>query len=354
MPALTSFLATALPRRSSLITGAALVTASAFVLSGCSASSDTANSGDPELTTVKFALSYLPDVYLNGLAYADQAGLFKEAGIEIEYVPWGTTVTSDSVVAGGEADLGISTDVRMALLAMASGMEITSLAAVYQHTPYVLTALADNGYDRPADLAGEVYGGFGSPMEVAVVNDMITNDGGSAPAEEVTLSVAAYEALPAERVDAILSFPGEIFVFDQNGTDVTTWDTTDFGVPDAYATLLIGNNDFIVENEDLVADFVAAFQEGYESALEDPDAANEAFVAEFPDATPAQDQIDFVSDMQNDHLYVSPDGVFGSQTAEVWQTNADWLIERGILAGPTGEKLTEFDASTVFTNDFLK
>jgi ABC-type nitrate/sulfonate/bicarbonate transport system substrate-binding protein len=328
--------------------------AAALLLAGCSSAAEPADAGDgDELTTVRFALSYLPDVYLNGLAYADQSGLFAEAGIELEFVPWGTTVTSDSVVATGEADLGISTDVRMALLAMASGMDITSLAAVYQHTPYVMTSLGDRGYESPADLAGKIYGGFGSPMEVAVVNDMIANAGGTAPAENVTLSVAAYEALPAGRVDTILSFPGEIFVFEQNGVDVTTWESTEFGVPDAYATLLIGNDDFIAENEELVAAFVSAFQEGYEMALEDPDAANEAFVAEFPDATPAPDQIAFVSDMQTERLYVSPDGIFGSQSADVWQANADWLIEQGILADSSGELLTEFDTSDLFTNEYL-
>lgn len=335
-------------RRPAIALGA--LAATLLALTGCAATPDADDDG---LTTVRFALSYLPDVYLNGLAYADQNGLFEDAGIEIEYVPWGTTVTSDSIVASGEADLGISTDVRMALLAMASGMEITSLAAVYQHTPYVMTALGDKGYESPADLAGKIYGGFGSPMEIAVVNDMITDAGGTAPAENVTLSVAAYEALPAERVDTILSFPGEIFVFEQNGTPITTWESTDFGVPDAYATLLIGGDDFIAENEELVAAFVAAFQDGYEAALDDPSAANEAFVAEFPDATPAADQIDFVSAMQTERLYPAPDGVFGSQTADVWQANADWLIEKGILAGPDGDLLTEFDASTVFTNEFL-
>jgi ABC-type nitrate/sulfonate/bicarbonate transport system substrate-binding protein len=341
-------------RRAPLLASGGFLVASSLALTGCATSTESAASAEgDDLTTVTFALSYLPDVYLNGLAYASQSGLFEEAGIDLEYVPWGGAVSSDSVVATGGADMGISTDVRGALLATASGMEITSLAAVYQHTPYVMTALAESGYDSPADLSGKTYGGFGSPMEIAVVNEMIETAGGAEPAENVTLSVAAYEALPAQRVDTILSFPGEIFVFEQEGVEVTTWDTTEFGVPDGYATLLIGNNDFIDENEELVAAFTAAFQAGYEAALEDPDAANEAFVAEFPDSTPTADQIDFVSAMQTSDLYPSPDGVFGSQVSDVWQANADWLIERGILAGPDGELLTEYDASAVFTNEYL-
>jgi ABC-type nitrate/sulfonate/bicarbonate transport system substrate-binding protein len=341
-------------RRATVAAAGGLLLASTLVLAGCAGSTDAADAeGGDDLTTVTFALSYLPDIYLNGLAYADQEGLFEDAGIKLEYVPWGSSVSSDSVVATGGADMGIATDVRGTLLGLASGMELTSLAAVYQHTPYIMTALGENNYESPADLAGKIYGGFGSPMEVAVVNDMIANSGGTEPAENVTLSVAAYEALPAKRVDTILSFPGEIFMFEKNGTPVTTWETTEYGVPDAYATLLIGNNDFIAENEEVVSKFVAAFQEGYEVALEDPDAANAAFLAEFPDATLSPEQVEFVSALQTDRLYISPDGVFGSQTADVWQANADWLIEMGILTDAAGEPLTEFDASTVFTNEYL-
>lgn len=334
-----------------LIKVGGVIAAASLLLSACSATGDAAEPAADGLTHVTFALSYLPDTSLNGLTYAQENGLFADAGLDVEILPWGSS-TPESLVAAGEADFGFATDIRTALLAMASGAELTSLMAVYQHTPYVLTTLEDAGYTRPADLAGKLYGGFGSPMELAVVNDMIAADGGTADAESVTLSVAAFDALASDRVDTVLSFPGDLYALEQNGTPVSTWESTDFGVPEGYASLVISNNDFIKKSPDVVSGFVEAFQAGYIAALADPDAANDTVKAAYPDdLDPAV--VQYVSDIQTKSLYVSADGIVGSQDADIWQQNADWLIDEGILAGDDGSPLTEFDTSALFTNDYL-
>lgn len=337
--------------RPRLATAAAVIAVASLLLSGCSAPVDSVESVNGELTHVTFALSYLPDTSLNGLTYAQENGLFEDAGLDVEILPWGSS-TPESLVAAGEADFGFATDIRTALLAMASGAELTSLMAVYQHTPYVLTTLEEAGYTSPADLSGKTYGGFGSPMEIAVVNDMIAADGGTEDAEAVTLSVAAFDALASDRVDTVLSFPGDLYALEQNGTPVSTWESTDFGVPEGYASLVISGNDFIDENPDVVSKFVGAFQAGYIAALADPDAANDTVTAAYPDdLDPAI--VQYVSDIQTESLYVSADGTVGSQDADIWQQNADWLIDEGILAGGDGNPLTEFDTDGLFTNDYL-
>ncbi|MGY1840192.1 MULTISPECIES: ABC transporter substrate-binding protein [unclassified Modestobacter] len=158
------------------------LTAAALLLAGCSSDGQADTSAD-ELTHVTLALNYIPDPSLNGLTFAMQQGLFEDAGLDVELIPFGST-PAESLVASGQADLGLATDLRTALLATASGAELVSYMATYQHVPYSLTVLADSSYQRPADLAGTTYGGFGSPMELAVVDDMITADGGSAGADE--------------------------------------------------------------------------------------------------------------------------------------------------------------------------
>jgi ABC-type nitrate/sulfonate/bicarbonate transport system substrate-binding protein len=219
---------------------AAVALSTAAVLSACSASSTgaTGSGTDEGLTKVTFALSYLPDISLNG------------------------------------------TDIRTALIAMAAGSPISSLMALYQHEPYVLTTLASDGYTSPADLAGKSYGGFGSPMELAVVNDMIADAGGTTPAESVTLSVAAFDALSSGRVDSVLAFPGDNFAFEQSGTEITTFDPLDYGVPDDYASLVLTNDAFEKENPDTVTAFMKALQAGYAAALADPTKADEYTLAE--------------------------------------------------------------------------
>jgi ABC-type nitrate/sulfonate/bicarbonate transport system substrate-binding protein len=224
--------------------------------------------------------------------------------------------------------------------------------ALYQHEPYVLTTLASDGYTSPADLAGKTYGGFGSPMELAVVNDMIADAGGTTPAESVTLSVAAFDALSSGRVDSVLAFPGDNFAFEQSGTEITTFDPLDYGVPDGYASLVLTNDAFEKENSDTVTAFMKAFQAGYAAALADPTKADEYTLAEYDgeiDPAMAAD----TSSLQTTWLYPSEDGIVGSQNVDLWQTNADWMIEQGILADQNGTPLTEFDVTPFVTNEYL-
>lgn len=318
-------------------------------LTACGSDADAgANAGT---TTITFALSYLPDPYLNGLAYAMQEGLFEDAGIEVELLPFGST-SSDSLVASGQAQFGNTVDVRSALLAQASGMPLTSLMAVYQHTPYQLTVLTDGEVERPADLAGRTYGGFGSPFELAVVDQMIASDGGDGAAEEVVLSAAAYQALSAGRVDTTLSYPGDLFALEQAGEDITTFDTTEYGVPDAAATLLIGNDAFIADHPEVTEKFVQALQAGYEVALDDPDAANAALAEQFPGEVDDA-ATDYVSELQNGSFYPPAEGSFGTQSADMWQANADWMVEQGLLVDESGDPVESVDVEGLFTNEYL-
>lgn len=327
-----------------------MVAVSAIVVAGCA--SKPSASTDGGLTKIDFALSFLPDPDLNGLAYAQQHGLFRKAGLDVDLLPWGSTAP-EALVSSGQAQLGFATDVRTALLADAAGSDLVSLGAVYQHSPYVLTTLASAGYSSPKDLAGKVYGGFGSPMEVAVVNEMIEHDGGTKDADAVTLSTAAFDALKSERVDTVLSFPNEIAEFGLDGPDVTTWNPIDYGVPDGYATVVISSNSYLKAHPDLAKKFMHAFQAGYEAALDDPDAADDALMKTWPKDLDRK-VVDVVSKEQTEELYRSENGVVNSQSVDRWQENADWLIEQGLLKDSSGKVLKEYDVSDLVTNEYLR
>jgi ABC-type nitrate/sulfonate/bicarbonate transport system substrate-binding protein len=329
---------------------AGVTVASAALLAGCATTSTASDSGD-ELTHISFALNYLPDTSLNGIAYASEHGLFEDAGIAIDIVPWGST-PSEQLVSSGQAEFGFSTDIRYALLAMASGADLVSYMATYEHVPYELTVLADSEYESPKDLDGTLYGGFGSPMELAVVNDMIVGDGGKGTSEAVTLSTAAYDALTSDRVASILAFPGDNYMIEQGGNEVRTFSSLDYGLPDGYAGLLVSSSAYVDENPEIAEKFVSAVQEGYKAAVADPETANADLLTMFPDdLTP--DLVDFVSDVQEKSLYVSADGVVGSQDGDIWQENADWLIEKGLLTDESGNPLTEFDTSNLWDDGYL-
>jgi ABC-type nitrate/sulfonate/bicarbonate transport system substrate-binding protein len=331
-----------------------IAAAALVLLAGCAtgaSGSSGSTSSSKKLTTISFSLNYLPDTSLNGIAYAEKEGLFKKAGIALDIVPWGST-PSEQLVSSGQTQFGFSTDIRYALIAMASGADLVSYMATYEHVPYELTVLKDSKYDSPKDLSGTTYGGFGSPMELAVVNDMIAKDGGAKPADAVTLSTAAYDALASKRVASILTFPGDSYAIEKAGNAVRSFSTLDYGLPDGYAGLLVSSKKYVKANPEIARKFVAAVQAGYKGAVADPKTANDDLLKMFPkDLT--KDLIDYVSGVQEKSLYVSADGVVGSQTAKLWQENADWLVSKGLLVDSSGAKLSSFDTSKLWSDKYL-
>ena len=320
-----------------------------------SSSSGSAGSDDndsSELTTVTFALSYLPDPSLSGLAYAIEEGWFAEKGIEVEFVPFSGS-PAETLVSTKAADMGFGSDLRSTLIAAAAGADVVSLFATYQHAPYSLAVLADSSFQSPKELAGTTFGTFGSPYELAIVEDMIAADGGSGVPESVMLSTDIYSALAAGRIESSLAFPGDSWVIEQSGNEIRSWPTTDYGLPDTYSGLLLTSNAFAEANPELVADFTEVMQAGYAAALEDREAANDAVLAQFPnDLSP--EIVDYVSKVQNEELIPADSGVVGDQSAEVWQDNADWLISHSLLADEASAQVSEYDTSALFTTEYLK
>ena len=76
--------------------------------------------------------------------------------------------------------------------------------AILQHTAQEIAVLADSTIQRPKDLDGKTYAGFGYPNEVPTLQAVIRNDGGTGTFETVTLDTAAYEALYNKRADFVI------------------------------------------------------------------------------------------------------------------------------------------------------
>ncbi|WP_329213848.1 ABC transporter substrate-binding protein [Streptomyces sp. NBC_01485] len=337
-------------RRSALRLGSALAVG-AFVLTACSGSgSDDAESATgSHLTTVTFALDYLPGAAHNGLAYAIQKGLFEKEGIKVKILPIGSSA-ADTLIASGQAQVGFTGSIGSAVTDFASGAPVKSIFMVMPGDPSGLTVLKSSGITSPGKLAGKVYGGYGSPAELALVNAMIKNDGGKSKAKQVVLSVGSTEALKARKVDVAATWPEQEYEFTQSGVKFTKFEPTDYGVAAASGLLLLANNSFLEKSPDVARGLTKALREGYQAAIADPKAANAALAAQFSDINPKL--VDYVTASETKDM-VNPDGPVGTQSVQKSQAYSDWMIEQGVLAGADGKLLKSFDVKPYVTNDYL-
>jgi len=315
--------------------------------SGTGADGSSTPSGTTQKVTL--VLDWTPNTNHSGFYLAQQRGYYRDAGLDVEIVEPGQAGGPDGLqqMAAGNAQFAVSVAESL-LPARAEGVPAVSVAAIIEHNTSSLVAPTDRGITRPRDLAGKTYGGFGGPLENALVEEMVSCDGGDpSTVKFVEVGNVDYRAgFDQKAFDFVWVFDGwdVIRIRDIDGTPLVTLPFIESRcIPDWYTPLLATTETQIEDHPDLVRAFVGATAKGFADAMNDPAAATDALMT----AAPESDR-ELVS-RSAEYLaprYASSPASWGQQDAAVWSTFAAWLHDQQILEETV-------DASAAFTNDFL-
>ena len=292
---------------------------------------------------VSLVLDWVPNTNHSGLYVARDNGLFADEGIEMEIVE-PASGGRPQVVATGQADFGIDFQEFMTP-ARAEGVPVVSVAAIIQHNTSGFASLKSSGVARPKDFEGLTYGGFGSPLEFALLQTMMEADGGDfSKVTTVDAGAADFLTIIQRDVDLYWIFYGWQGVkADLEGIEIETLFVKDWGVPDYYTPLIMTSEDLIATNPDVVTRTMSAISKGYESAIADPAAAAEILLAAAPETDAA-----LVGPSQEwlSPQYQADAPQWGHQDGEVWRTMSEWMADQELV-----EEVIDWEAA--FTNDFL-
>ena len=316
----------------------------------------TAGSAQPtaERTPIRIALDWTPNTNHTGLYVAQQEGWFSHAGLDVEFVPYNNT-PPDTLVGSGAAEFGISFQDSFTY-AKASGVDAVSVMAIAQHWTSQIAVRADRAdISSPRDLDGKTYGGFGAAYEVPKMQAVIRDAGGAGQFQTVVLGTAAYEALYAGQVDFTEPFVSwEGIEAELRGQPLKTFNYTDYGFPDAYSVILIGNSPWLTQHPDLAAAFVQAAQRGYQLAADDPDRAGQLLMDANPGAFTEPELVRRSQRLLSERYLRDESGRVGPQTLDKWSGYSGFAFDSGALTGPDGAPLTARpDFATWFTDDYL-
>jgi ABC-type nitrate/sulfonate/bicarbonate transport system substrate-binding protein len=325
---------------------------------GSSASPSPVPSGSaasPTVGTVRFALDWNPNTNHSGIYVARAEGGYEDAGVELEILPYAGT-TPEALMTAEQAECGVSFQDAMTF-AVAAGAPVVSVMAVLQRTASAIAVLADSDIERPRDLDGRIYAGFGYPNEDPTLKAVIQADGGTGEFTTVTLDAVAYEALYAKRADFTIPFTAwEGVEADLRDIELRYFEFSDYGFPEFYQVVIACDSRWLEREPDLAARFVGATVRGFEVAAERPDDAAEILVAENPGVFDANPELPVASQRylaEGDYL-VDGEGRVGTQTLERWTGYSRFLYEAGLLTGPDGRPLTaELDYAALFTTELL-
>lgn len=344
----------------------ALALAAALALVGCSsASGSAAGSSAPgssasdgtatgEKTTIRFALDWTPNTNHTGLYAALQQGWFADTGLDVQILPYNTALP-ETIIDAGNAEFGISFQ-DSATVAQASGADLVSVMAVLQHWATAIGVRADRtDLASPKDLDGKTYAGFGGPTEEPLLKTVIKDAGGTGDFTTVTLGTSAYEALYSGNVDFTIPFLAwEGIEAQHNGTPMKYFKYTDYGFPDAYSVVVIGNRSWLAEHPAAAHAFVQTLQRGYQFAADNPDAAAQLLIDANPGTFSDPSLVTESQQLLASEYMKNTDGKVGPQTLAQWSGYGRFLYDNGLLIGPDGAPLTaEPDYSTLFTDEYL-
>lgn len=331
-------------RAASILTICIMVFSMAFAMTGCGSEEESG------LTKITFCLDWTPNTNHTGIYAAQAQGWYEEAGLEVEIVQPPENGAAH-MCASGEAQFAIEAqDTMAASLALDEPLGITAVAGLIQHNTSGIMSRAGDGIDTPKGLTGRTYSTWDSPIELAMLENVVDVDGGDFDKVKLIPNDITDEpaALSAKQTDAVWVFEGWSKVNAQvSGVDVDYFAFSDIDPTfDYYTPVIIANNDFLAEDPEAAKAFLAATARGYEFAAENPEEAADMLIAGDNTGSLAEaEELVKASQKFLSPLYIDDADRWGVIDAARWNGFYKWLYENELCA----KDLTDIG----FSNEYL-
>lgn len=297
-----------------------------------------------ELKPVTVVLDWTPNTNHTGLYVAQANEYFKAQGLDVTIMLPGDAGAIQAV-ASGNAHFGVSYQEELTQ-ARVQDVPAISLAAIIQHNTSGFASPVSKNITTPKDFEGKNYGGWGSPVEEAVVESVMQEAGADASGVNF-INIGDVDFFTAVQRDIDLAWAFYAWTgieAELRGFPLNMIYVKDLSPQlDYYTPVLITSETLVSDDPELVRSFMAAVTQGYEFAIKNPAEAAEILIAAEPDLDP-----DLVRASQKwlADKYQDDATRWGEQKLEIWRGYTEWMLSKGLL-----EK--DIDVEQAFTNGFL-
>jgi signal transduction histidine kinase len=244
---------------------------------GVCAQETRATSDGKPLEQITLQLKWRHQFQFAGYYAAIEKGYFREAGLEVTLKEATPGMNPADVVASGEAEYGISTT--QLVIDRAGGRPIVAMAAVFQHSPTMVMALASSGIASPQELRGKRLMLTG-PTDPEVVS-MLRNEGVGVDQVRFLPHTWNIEDLIAGRTDAMTVYStNEPYLMQQRGIAVTLINPLAYGI-DFYGDCLFTSQKETGEHPQRVTAFLEASRRGWVYAMSHQEEIADLIIARY-------------------------------------------------------------------------
>lgn len=296
---------------------------------------------------ITMVLDWTPNTNHTGIYVAQEKGYFKEAGLDVSVIQPPDDGATDLVASGG-AEFGIDfQDTLAAAFSSDSPLPVTAVAAILQHNTSGLISLKKKGIDSPGKLEGHSYATWDSPIEQAVLKNVVEKDGGDLSRVKLisTYVEDIVAALHADIESVWIYYGWDGVKCDMEGLSTNFLPFADMNPTfDYYSPVIIGNNDYMKKNPDTTKAFLSAVKKGYEYAAGNPSDAADILLKAVPelDEKLVQKSQEYLSKQ-----YIADAAQWGEIDANRWNGFYQWLNENKLVDNA-------LDENAGFTMDYLK
>lgn len=309
----------------------------AFSAVGCGGSEPAAE--DNGLEDFSIVLDWYPNAIHSFLYVAQEKGYFAEEGLNLVVNFPANTNDGISLPAAGKADVGMYYLQDAILTAVEEDVPIVSIGAVAQESLNVVISLKESGIDSAEDLEGKKIGYAGTVLSEEQIKSMLEHVGLAADScEFVDVGFDLLTATTTGQVDATIGnmVNHEVPQLEEEGIEINYFFPTDFGVPEVYELVFLAGKDAVENNPEKLQKFLRAAKKGFDFTKENPEEALQILLDhQNAENFPLSPTVETESLKILLPAMEKETAEFMSQDVAVWQQNADWLYERGILSEQT-------------------
>jgi len=297
-----------------------------FLGAGAVALPVAANPGETPLK-VRVQLKWFHQYQFAGFYAALEQGYFRRAGLDVELIEGNPEVDLAGVVASGAAEFGIGNS--SLLIDFNRGLPVVAVAAIFQHSPFIILARVDPQIRSIKDLEGRTLMGESHSAELTAYLKKAGVDLGKVRQVTHSGSVRSLAADAPDRVDATTAYIStEPVEASQYGIPYQIFNPRELDI-DFYGDTLFTSQRFAREHPQAVAAMRDALAEGWHYAYRHQAEVIDLILEKYH---PRMDRMTLTLEAQSLYnLFLADIVDIGYMSRTRWQEIARIFAETGLL-----------------------